>query len=246
VATRVGDEDLRAPAAFAAGAIIALSPSAAAGDGGSGTNIATGHSYAFALVNSGSTSWRSFYLVAPPGVSFVGGTTGNEASASCVVGRPGGSSAEIQCGPLSPSTVPPQGRIAFVATVTEASACGVSFELFVTSTDSGPWTRGADVGPAADCAAGSARVVQPPTLRGTATVGGRIRATPPVWSSPPTRVRYRWEICTAASCAAIRGAGGLTLVLVRREAGRAVRFVATATISGVQLRASSRPLRIRG
>jgi len=194
LAARVGDEALRAAAVFAAGTVLALSPIAAArpaGDGGAGTYIATGRSYAFALVNSGSTSWRSFYIVAPPSVSFVGGTTGNEASASCIVGRPDRSSAEIQCGPLSPSTVPPQGRIAFVATVSEPSACGASFELFVTSADGAPFTRGGDVGTAADCRAGSARVVKAPTVRGTPTVGSTIRATPPVWSAPPTHVRYR-------------------------------------------------------
>jgi hypothetical protein len=229
--------------------MLALSPAAAArpaGDGGSGTYLATGRTYGFALVNSGSTPWRYFYLVGPPSVSFVGGTTGNEASATCVAGRPDGSSAEIECGPLSPSTVPPQGRIAFVATVSGPSACGVSFELFVTSADDAPATRAADVGPAADCAAGSARVVAAPTVRGTPTVGRTIRATPPVWSAPPTRVRYRWEICGGASCVAIPGATGLRLVLAEREVGRTVRLVATATIFGVQLQTSSRAVRVRG
>ena len=53
-----------------------------------GAYIANGNDYDFSLVNSGTTPWRSFYLVAPSGTAFVGGTTGNEASATCVVGPP--------------------------------------------------------------------------------------------------------------------------------------------------------------
>src|SRR5215469_12715707 len=110
-------------------------------DGGGGTYLVSGRDYDFVLFNAGSTPWRNFYLVAPRGMSFVGGTTGNEGSASCVVGQPAESSNEIQCGPLSPGVMPPQARVAFVATMSSEGVCGPSFQLFVNSADGAPFTR---------------------------------------------------------------------------------------------------------
>src|ERR1700733_10902620 len=86
-----------ATAIAAIGCALVAAAVAGAGDGGGGAYLSNGHNYDFALVNSGTTAWRSFYLIAPAGTSFVGGTTGNEASAPCVVGPPD----QIECGPLS-------------------------------------------------------------------------------------------------------------------------------------------------
>ena len=214
-------------------------------DGGGGTYLTSGRAYDFVLFNSGSTPWRNFYLVAPQGMSFVGGTTGNEGSASCVVGQPDQSSQEIECGPLSPGVMPPQARVAFVATMTSQSVCGATFQLFVNSADGAPFTRVADVTEAAGCGAQSFKLVAPPRLRGTPIVGNTIRATAAIWSTAPTHVRYRWERCAGSSCATIAGATRLTLFLTKRDAGHAVRLVVTATIGGEEVRASSSRLAVR-
>jgi hypothetical protein len=227
-----------------AGAQISVT-ARATDDWGGGTYVATGRSYDFILFNSGPTAWRSFYVVAPPGMSFLGGTTGNEASAHCVVGQPNGSAAEIECGPLAPGVIPPQGRLAFVAATSASSVCGVTFELFVSSANDASYTRAADVTEAADCEKQAApRAVTRPTLHGTPSVGSTIRATAPTWTSPPTLVRYQWQRCVDSTCAAIAGATGLTLVLTRRDAGHAVRLVAMATIAGRQVRTNSRMLAV--
>jgi hypothetical protein len=226
-----------------AGSLLVCAPAGAA-DGGGGTYLASGNAYDFALFNDGSTPWRAFYLVAPQGMSFVGGTTGNEGSASCTVGGPDGSSNEIECGPLPPSLMPPQARVAFVATTTTKSVCGVTFQLYVTAADGAPFTRAADVTEAPGCGAQRVELVARPTLHGTPIVGRTIRATPPIWSAAPTRVRYRWERCTSSSCATIAGASGPSLVLTKRDAGHAVRLVVTATVAGQDVRASSSRLRV--
>jgi hypothetical protein len=217
-------------AVLAATCLLAL-----AADGGSGSYVATGRSYDFVLFNSGSTPWRSFSLVAPPGLAFVGGTTGNDGSVTCTVGPP----TQIVCAPIAATVMPPQGHLTFVATMTAPTVCGVTFQLFVSSSDAAPYsyTRAADVSETPGC--GTPRVLTPPALRGKAVVGGTLRATPPTWSSAPTRVRYRWERCTGSRCTAIRGATRLVLVLTKRDAGRTVRLVATATIDGTIVRTSS-------
>jgi hypothetical protein len=234
--------DRRTAAAFAlAGSALLVCVSGAAADAGSGTYLAVGKAYDFALINPGSTAWRSFYLVAPEGTTFVGGTTGNEGSARCLVGQPDGTSNEIECAQLPPTLMPPQGRVAFVVTTTAPSRCGATFQLFVSSADGAPFTRVDDVTEAAGCGSLSVKLVTAPKLHGTPTVGHLITATAPVWSAASTRVRYRWERC-GSSCTTITGATGKTLVLTKRDAGRAIRVVVTASVAGAAVRASSSKL----
>lgn len=210
-----------------------------------GTYLTSGRAYDFVLFNTGSMPWRNFYLVAPQAMTFVGGTTGNEGSASCIVEQPEGSSSVIACGPLAPGVMPPQARIAFVATMTAESVCGATFRLFVNSADGAPFTRVADVTEAAGCGARPAKLIERPTLRGTPIVGNTIRATAAIWSTAPTHVGYRWERCAGSSCATIAGATGPMLFLTKRDAGHRVRLIVTATIAGEDVRASSSTLAVR-
>ncbi len=200
----------------------------AAGDGGSGTYVATGRDYDVAFYNSGTTAWRAFALTAPPGSTFVGGTTGNEGSIACAA-----SGNQIQCGPIGANVMPPQAHLTFVATMADAAICGPTFALSV-SGDGSTYTPAGDIGPAADCAP---HAVTRPVLH---RVGKRIRATPPAWSSPPTHVTYRWQRCAGSRCIAI--ASGLTLHVKRSGT---YRLVATATIDGQAVATTSRPLRYR-
>ncbi len=75
-------------------------------DGGAGTYTASGSSYDFDLVNTGTTAWQFFTLLAPPGTTFVGGATAGEATVHCAVGQPDGLPNEVECGPLSLSGSP--------------------------------------------------------------------------------------------------------------------------------------------
>jgi hypothetical protein len=200
----------------------------AAGDGGTGTYTATGHDYDVAFYNSGTTAWRAFSLTAPPGSTFIGGTTGNEGSVTCVA-----SGNQIQCGPIGANVMPPQAHLTFVATMQDAATCGPTFALSV-SGDGSTYTPAGDIGPAAGCAP---HALTRPVLH---RVGNRIRATPPAWSSPPTRVVYRWQRCSRSRCAGV--GAGLVLRVKRRGA---YRLVATAAIDGSTVVARSRLLAIR-
>jgi hypothetical protein len=133
-----------------------------------------------------------------------------------------------------------------VGTTTAQTGCGVTLQLYVTTTDGAPFTRVGDITQAAGCGAQSAVLVAPPTLHGTPIVGHVITATSPVWSATPMNVRYRWERCSGSSCAAIAGATGRMLALTKPDAGRAIRVLVTATIAGETVRASSRSLTVRG
>lgn len=195
--------------------------------GGSGAYAANGHDYDFAFYNSGTTPWRAFSLTAPPGMTFVGGTTGNEGSATCVA-----SANQIQCGPIGVNVMPPQAHLTFVATMQGVATCGPTFALSA-SDDGSTYTHVADIGPAPDC---PPHALTRPILHRTGTT---IRATPPAWSSPPTRVVYRWQRC-AASCFAI--GSGLQL---RVKRSGAYRLVATATIDGQVVVTRSRLLAVR-
>ena len=196
--------------------------------GGSGTYVANGHDYDVALYNSGSTPWRAFSLTAPPGMTFVGGTTGNEGSATCVA-----NGNQIQCGPIGSNVMPPQAHLTFVATMQDAAVCGPTFTLSA-SDDGSTYTPVAAIGPSAGCAP---HALTRPRLR---RVGTTIRGTPPAWSSPPTRVVYRWQRCAGTHCVAI--ASGLVLHVGRSGT---YRLVATATIDGQAVVARSRPLAVR-
>lgn len=225
---------MRAAAALAAIA-CALGAAGAAGGAIPGNSyLADGHDYDFTLVNAGTAAWHSFYLVAPAGTSFVGGTTGNEASATCVVGP----ADRLECGPLSPSTMPPGGSVSFVATTTTTASCGPAFALFV-SADGVSYVDAGDLVAAPACGAQAPRALTQPALRGTAKVGATLHVAAPRWSAPPSSVAYRWERCTPARCAAIAGAAGRSLLLTRADAGHAIRVVVAATIAGRLVRASS-------
>jgi hypothetical protein len=221
----------------------AAAPTARSADGGSGTYTATGRTYYVTLVNTGTTPWQFFFLVGPAGTVVDGGATViGESTARCVAGQPDGSPAEIECGPLA---APPSLHFGFVVTLSAPVACGTSFQLDVSSTGVAPFTRVGDVTFAGSCASASPHVVARPTLHGTPTVGKTLTASAPIWSVPPTRVEYQWQLCTTASCSPIRGAMGLTLKLRSRDAGNSVRIVATATLDGTRVTSASRAIAVR-
>jgi hypothetical protein len=237
---------MRVAAAVAAtGLALVWLGAAAAADGGSGTYTATGQAYAFNLANSGTTAWQYFYLVGPPGTSFVGGATAGEITVHCAAGQPDGQANEIECGPISAAGLAPSGHIVFVATVGAPAVCGAAFQVDVSPTGSTPFTRVADATPAGACAGTPPAVVAPPTLRGATTVGSRLTASAPTWSEPPARVSYQWQLCASTGCRPIKGATALTLELTKRDAGHSVRLVAAATIEGVNLTTMSKKLAIR-
>ena len=212
-------------------------------DGGSGTYTATGRTYYVTLFNAGTTPWQYFFLVGPAGTVVEGGATViGESTARCVVGQPDGSPAEIECGPLA---APPSLHFGFVVTLSVPVACGATFQLDVSSTGVAPFTRVADVTFAGSCASASPHVVARPTLHGTPTVGKTLTASAPIWSVPPTRVEYQWQLCTTGSCSPIRGATGLTLKLRSRDAGNTVRIVATATLDATTVTSTSKALAVR-
>ena len=103
----------------AAAAVVCVTWAAAcagpalAADGGSGTYVATGTTYYFDFVNTGTAAWQFFTVVGPPGTIFVGGTTANEQSARCIAGQPDGQANEIECGPLSPNVAPAHTHLSF-------------------------------------------------------------------------------------------------------------------------------------
>lgn len=209
-------------------AILLAALVVAAGDGGSGTYVATGHDYDVAFYNSGTTAWRGFTLTAPTGLTFVGGTTGNEGSVTCTA-----SGNQIQCGPIGVNVMPPQAHLTFVATMRDPATCGPLFALSV-SGDGTTYTPVGGIGPAAGCAP---HALTRPVLHRTRSL---IRATAPAWSSSPTRVLYRWQRCTGSRCIAI--ASGLVLHV--KHSG-SYRLVATATIDGQAVVSRSRLLAVR-
>jgi hypothetical protein len=176
---------------------------------------------------------------------FVGGTTGNESSARCIVGQPDGQANEIECGPVSASVIPPNGHVGFVATLSAFPECGAPFQLSISSTGTPPFSRVGDATFAGSCAAVLPGAVTVPTLHGVPTVGRLLTATAPAWSATPTRVTYQWQLCTKTGCAPIKGATQLTLKLTKRTAGHSVRIVATATFDGRNVESVSKRIAIR-
>ena len=218
---------------------------AAAADGGSGTYTSTGRTYDFNLFNSGTTAWQYFILIGASGTRFVGGTTGNEGSARCVVGQPDGQTNEIECGPVSPSVIPPTGHIAFVATLSAFPECGASFQLYVSSTGTPPFSRVGDATFSESCVAVPPGAVTSPSLHGAPTVGRSLTATAPTWSTTPTRVTYQWQLCTTTGCVPIKGATRLTLKLTKRMAGHSVRIASIATFDGRTVESVSKRIAVR-
>lgn len=219
---------LRVAAVLVFTALAYASPAAAA-DGGSGSYTVTGASYDFVFFNGGTTRWQYFYLVGPSGTQFLGGANSAENSAPCIVGPP----EELECGPLSTNVAPPGGSFAFVATLASPIPCGAPFALYVSSTDTASFNRVSDVALRGSCAT-TLRAETPPIIRGLPRVGQTLVATPPVWSSTPALVTYRWQLCTKSRCSSITGATTLRLRLVKPDRGHAVRLVATGTLDGTR------------
>jgi hypothetical protein len=239
---------LRTTIAVACAAVALLGAGAhagTAGDGGSGTYTSSGTSYYMILFNAGTTRWMFFHLVGPPGTVFVAGETAAETSARCVVGQPNGLQNEIECGPLAMSVAPAGLHLTFVATTTAPVACRAPFELDVSSTGTGPLTRVDDVTYAGSCATLEPGAVTRPMIHGTPTAGSVLTATAPVWNVRPASVAYRWQLCSAAGCSAIKGATKLTLRLDRRYRGHSVRIVATATVGGATITSASKAVTVR-
>jgi Big-like domain-containing protein len=88
-------------------------------------------------------------------------------------------------------------------------------------------------------------VLQPPSVPQSAKAGSTIHARPPKWSTAPTRVTYRWQLCTTSRCTAIGGATSLSLKVRSAYAHRTVRLVTTATVGGSAITSYSRRIAVR-
>lgn len=237
---------MRHSTALIAVAVALVCPcTAIASDGGSGTYIVSGQTYDFNLLNTGTTPWQYFALAGPAGTTFVGGATIGEITAHCVAGQPDGSANEIECGPISAAGLAPGTRVGFVASVGAAAACGLPFQLEVSSTGALPFTAAGTVTSTGNCGAPAPTVVKAPALHGPASAGRRLVATAPVWSVAPIQVAYQWQLCTAARCTAIRGATALAIGLGVKEVGHTVRIVATGTFDAGELTATSAKIAVR-
>ena len=75
--------------------------------------------------------------------------------------------------------------------------------------------------------------VSPPTVSGSAQVGGTLTAATGSWDGPPTSYAYQWRRCAAdgTGCADIAGATGQTYALVAAELGLTFRVVVTGSNS---------------
>lgn len=130
---------------------IQATPAAiAAGDGGSATYSGTGPSYDFDLANSGTTTWRYIYVVAPTGSSFTAGKITSGGTAPCAPGLPDGQSNEIECGPFSAGGLP-NTQVMFTGTLSTPVTCGAPFQLYVNSTGVPPYTRVGDATFSGNC-----------------------------------------------------------------------------------------------
>ena len=215
--------------AVCAATALALPCTAAADDGGAATYTARGATYDFALTNTGTTTWQSFSLTAPPGSVFVGGTTSNEGSAHCVVGPP----ATIVCGPVSTGLLAPRGRVGFTGVLEAPVACGAPFALAVSATGAQPFTPVGNAVFVGSCA--PPRVVRAARIR---RVGRHaFAAIAPVWSEAPAAVRYEWQRCNGLRCTPIRGAMNPRITVVRTV----VRVVVTAVFDDGSRLSSSSP-----
>ena len=172
----------------------------------------------------------------------MGASSASEATVPCAPGEPDGQANEIDCSPLPVSLLVSGAHAGFVATLASPIACGAPFALYVRTISSASFAPAGEIAYSGDC---TARALEPPVLHGTPAVGRLLRATPPRWSEPPSRVAYAWQRCTTRACEPIPGAAGLTLRLTRSDAGRAVRFVATALLGGTRVESASKPLAVR-
>jgi hypothetical protein len=220
-------------------------PERAGTDGGAGTYLAQGRSTYFVLTNTGTAAWQAFYVVGPPGTTFIAGANTAEITAKCVAGQPDGLPNEIECGPLSANVAPAHGQMTFAATLAAPVACGATFELAVSSTGVLPFTLAGEVGRSGACPAASPAALTQPRLHGTPAVGRAVAAMPPTWNATPTSVVYRWQRCTRDACTPIANANRLVLRLTARDAGHSIRLVATATIDDTTVVSRSAKLAVR-
>lgn len=89
------------------------------------------------------------------------------------------------------------------------------------------------------------QTLRPPKVAGAALVGSVLRIAPARWSATPTSVRYRWQLCTGGSCAAIAGATGKVLKVSQRFSGRSIRVVVIARLGKIFVTSTSARVRIR-
>jgi hypothetical protein len=232
-------------AAAVASSVCVSVADAVVADGGSGTYTSTAGTYAFDLFNDGPAAWQYFILVGTADTRFVGGTTGNESSARCVVGQPDGQPNEIECGPMSVTVIPPNGHIAFVATLSAFPACGASFQLYAGATGTPPFSRVGDAVFTGSCTAPIPQVLTPPVIEGVPAVGRTLTARAPTWSAAPTNVTYQWQLCAARGCVPIRGATRLTVKLTRRMARHTVRIASIGTLDGRTVTSVSKRIAVR-
>jgi len=228
--------------AAVAAVALAAPATANAADGGSGTYTGRGSTVDFDLVNAGTASWVYFYLVGPPGLTFVGAATSGENTARCGVGQPDGEANEIECGPVAANAIPPNAHLLLVGTLSSPGPCGAPFQLGVSTTGPSSFTRVGDVTFAGSCTTTAPKAITPPTVR---IVGRALVARPATWSETPTRLSYRWQRCTGNRCAPIAGATTLRLRLTRRDLGHGLRLVAAAVVDGVSLTSASPRIAVR-
>jgi hypothetical protein len=91
----------------------------------------------------------------------------------------------------------------------------------------------------------SPKALTAPLIVGGVTVGSTLHASAPRWSATPSRVRYQWQLCTAAVCTPIAGATTRALKLKPSYAGKSVRIVATATIVGKTVKSTSKKIAVK-
>jgi hypothetical protein len=88
--------------------------------------------------------------------------------------------------------------------------------------------------------ASTLQVAHPLSVSGAGKVGSTLRGTAPTWTTPPSRVVYQWQLCTAKGCVAIPHANKLTLKITPAYAGRTVRLVVTARLGGTTVKTFSK------
>jgi hypothetical protein len=88
------------------------------------------------------------------------------------------------------------------------------------------------------------RLLAAPALPATRRNRGVLRATPPRWSKPPSRVVYEWELCSRSGCTRLPGKSSLTVRVRRSYAGRSMQLNVTAVIEGQTVVATSNETQI--
>jgi hypothetical protein len=68
-----------------------------------------------------------------------------------------------------------------------------------------------------------------PLVTGVARVGRLLHLIPPLWTTTPRGIAYRWQLCTSSRCTAIPDATRLTLPVRPRYKGKSLRVAVTAT-----------------